>query len=354
MLTFFSFFQLNMALSYIQSLRIQLPRIIKGTRTLEIERVPKLFHETGILTGYRPHNQPWSYYLRSFFTLHNESMNVWTHVIGSCVTLYLTYLSCLHGYQNNKFIWPLFVGGLGCAMCTILSTTAHLLHSKSLTAHYNFFMMDYMGVSMYGYALAVIQFHVSCQDQVYHIFEPIFIYINCALSLCVFLGCAFCLLKKDGSLSFKLLLPRLTACLAQTLYGALFIFERTYFCWLDKDCSIVGDLGHQWIQSIVLLLCAVFYASHLPEKIWPGKFDIFGQSHQIFHVFVIVNNIVTFRAAHIDLQRPESVYSHINPDPVGLVAGMIFVLLIEIICVLALQNKVKQAVAKQIKAIKSR
>ncbi len=31
---------------------------------------------------------------------------------------------------------------------------------------------------------------------------------------------------------------------------------------------------------------AIIYAMRIPERFWPGRFDIFGASHQIWHVFV--------------------------------------------------------------------
>lgn len=31
----------------------------------------------------------------------------------------------------------------------------------------------------------------------------------------------------------------------------------------------------------------IIYGFHFPEVVWPGKFDIFGQSHNLFHFFVV-------------------------------------------------------------------
>lgn len=46
-----------------------------------------------------------------------------------------------------------------------------------------------------------------------------------------------------------------------------------------------------WIAPVVKsLLCyslgVVVYGNQLPERIWPGKFDHFGHSHQWWHLFV--------------------------------------------------------------------
>lgn len=35
-------------------------------------------------------------------------------------------------------------------------------------------------------------------------------------------------------------------------------------------------------------LGVVVYISRFPERFWPGTFDIFGSSHQIWHIFVLM------------------------------------------------------------------
>lgn len=40
-------------------------------------------------------------------------------------------------------------------------------------------------------------------------------------------------------------------------------------------------------QGSLYIFGAGLYAARVPEKIWPGKFDLFGSSHQIFHFFVL-------------------------------------------------------------------
>lgn len=34
------------------------------------------------------------------------------------------------------------------------------------------------------------------------------------------------------------------------------------------------------------------YANKIPEKWWPGKFDIWGHSHQIWHILVVLGSLV--------------------------------------------------------------
>jgi len=42
------------------------------------------------------------------------------------------------------------------------------------------------------------------------------------------------------------------------------------------------------LQGALYILGAAIYAARVPEKWYPGKFDIWGSSHQIFHVLVVM------------------------------------------------------------------
>lgn len=45
-----------------------------------------------------------------------------------------------------------------------------------------------------------------------------------------------------------------------------------------------------WVvfQGALYIIGAGFYAARFPERLSPGRFDIWGSSHQIFHVFVVL------------------------------------------------------------------
>ena len=56
------------------------------------EQVPSVMWEPGILHGYRSSNQPWSYYFKSLFWIHNETINVWSHLVAPYIILVLVYV----------------------------------------------------------------------------------------------------------------------------------------------------------------------------------------------------------------------------------------------------------------------
>lgn len=45
--------------------------------------------------------------------------------------------------------------------------------------------------------------------------------------------------------------------------------------------------GYFCLEGVFYMTGVVFYAAKVPERIWPGRFDIVGASHQIFHVMVL-------------------------------------------------------------------
>jgi adiponectin receptor len=42
------------------------------------------------------------------------------------------------------------------------------------------------------------------------------------------------------------------------------------------------------LQGVLYILGAGLYAARFPERVSPGTFDIWGSSHQIFHILVVL------------------------------------------------------------------
>ncbi len=48
-----------------------------------------------------------------------------------------------------------------------------------------------------------------------------------------------------------------------------------------------SGLPYYLVEGLLLILGALFYATRIPESIKPGRFDLWGCSHQIFHLLVV-------------------------------------------------------------------
>ena len=49
-----------------------------------------------------------------------------------------------------------------------------------------------------------------------------------------------------------------------------------------------SGLPYYYAEGGIILIGALIYGTRFPEKLYPGRFDIWGSSHQIFHVLVVL------------------------------------------------------------------
>ena len=80
---------------------------------------------------------------------------------------------------------------------------------------------------------------------------------------------------------------RLAAFTATGLSDFLPIVHAIWLFPLDLLTKRAG-LNYYYSEGLVLLLAAYIYAKRIPEEWHPGKYGIWGCSHQIFHVLVVV------------------------------------------------------------------
>lgn len=49
-----------------------------------------------------------------------------------------------------------------------------------------------------------------------------------------------------------------------------------------------SGLPYYYTEGGLVLLGALIYGTRFPERLYPGQFDIWGSSHQVFHVLVVL------------------------------------------------------------------
>lgn len=108
-----------------------------------------------IISGYRPTSNSYQGSFSSIFTLHNESVNIWTHLAGSIL---FTSLGALAFYFYEKLIAPRYASATwtdilvfgcffaGAFLCLGMSATFHTLcnHSPEVAKWGN--KLDYTGI----------------------------------------------------------------------------------------------------------------------------------------------------------------------------------------------------------------
>ena len=89
------------------------------------------------------------------------------------------------------------------------------------------------------------------------------------------------------------------------------------------DCDVPA-LVKYWIVVLFLLLGAIFYVTKLPERWISGKFDLFGNSHNIFHIFMALAIDVHFDFLKIELLHREE---ELRTNPFGFPMYLCFMLM---------------------------
>ncbi|KAJ8305305.1 hypothetical protein KUTeg_015850 [Tegillarca granosa] len=280
--------------------------------TFKAEEVPTLFREPGVLTGYRIPNQSLKYYIFSMFQIHNETVNIWTHLIAFLIVLGKT-LDCVRNYNAENPQFPVFLGfGICCLFYTFFSTVAHTIHSMSPYVHYKCYQADYAGIGFYMLGSSFLLYYASCHKDYYDVLELSILPFNIVMSWFGFICCCMAKLLYRRPYPFQRKLWQLGSFGTQVLCTSFIVIARYLDCWNDTSCS-VSSLNHHTLVYFFMFASIFFFSSHIPEKLWPGKFDMVGQGHQLFHILVTIATLLQYRAASIDFAHHSTVFKSHKP-----------------------------------------
>lgn len=269
--------------------------------TVSASQVPSLFREPYILTGYRPLHQNWHCYLLSLFQKHNESLNVWSHLLAAPVLLLRWWANAgALGYSLDISSLPLCLFLLSALICYFCSSVAHLFQSHSKQAHYYVFFMDYVGVAVYQYGCALGHFfYTSAPGWRASVFGQYFLPGTAFLGLMSSVGC--CVAKSRYRKPYPLqrkICQLIPSSLAYFLGISPVVHRLLTVSWAEEP-----SLNIHALQILFFLSSAVFFSCPIPECFFPGKFDIFGHGHQIFHVLLSLTTLSQLEALFQDYGR---------------------------------------------------
>ncbi|XP_045187985.2 membrane progestin receptor beta-like [Mercenaria mercenaria] len=296
--------------------------------TLPAERVPYVLHEPAILSGYRVLDKDWKYYFFSLFQLHNETINVWSHLIG-CIIISLK----LYGYfgefdiEKDDVMSTLLMFGISCLIGLFTSASVHLVHSKSPFVHFVAFMVDYIGATILSFGSGIAGIYGLSEARTYNYLMPLYIPVVFISSYLNFVN--LCMAKiwfghDPHNLNRKYMF--IIGMGIQALINMAPFATRYETCFDDESCSM-SSLNHLTLIQIVFILEAIAFAAHQPEKTWPGKFDIVGHGHQIFHVLIICNHVFQLDAVYAD--HKNDLLAHSKPNCLHIFVIMVALYVLE-------------------------
>jgi adiponectin receptor len=217
----------------------------------------------------------------SIFHLHNETLNIWTHLIGAIIFLGLTIASAVGPYKFPfKIVLTLYA--FSACFCFTLSSIFHTLLCHSEKVHRQCLCMDYFGIC--------VLISGSIVPLIYCMFyqEGMEVARTCYIVLILTASAVGGVVNLSPKFSQPLYRPM--RAVVFIINAGLGIIPIAHFAILKG----VTSAEFQYLMEPLLLVGAFylvgacFYSFRFPERFWPGKFDIFFASHQFWHVFVVL------------------------------------------------------------------
>ncbi|KAI1119896.1 mPR-like GPCR protein [Nemania abortiva] len=233
--------------------------------------------------GYRPISGSARISFQSWSYIHNETVNIYSHLIPAILFLLgewyiLEYLITRHPRMTGPdiFVFAFFL--LCTVICYGLSVTYHTLMNHSNKVEKLWLRIDLVGITIYNLG--------AFTSGIYMIFwcEPVprAIYwsmIGALGSMNIFIMANPKFQTRKHRI-FRTVVFAATAIsgFAPVIHGCV-VFGVSQML---KQSGLPGYLA----QFFFLFLGAIVYGFKIPESRYPGKFDIWGSSHQFFHILV--------------------------------------------------------------------
>ncbi|KAJ4951719.1 hypothetical protein NE237_028551 [Protea cynaroides] len=310
-------------------------------KLVKYDALPDYLKDNEFILDYYRSEWPIKDTIISVFSWHNETLNVWTHLGGFLIFAALTMMSFMEIIQGQGFLsgfsrsisavfmtannsgellpdlksrqvshglvlhvddegniinalplWPWFVFLVGTMAGLVGSSLSHLLacHSRSLNLFFR--QLDYAGISV----MIVSSFYTP----IYYIF-----YCNPStrllyLSSISILGILAIITLLTPALSTPYFRPfRATLFLIMGFSGVIPAGHALALHWSEPYIFVA--LAYDLAMAASYAIGVAFYVSRIPERWKPGKFDITGNSHQIFHVLVVAGALAHYAASMVIL-----------------------------------------------------
>ncbi|EGY23820.1 hemeolysin-III family protein [Verticillium dahliae VdLs.17] len=235
-----------------------------------------------ILSGYRDVSYSYWQCLQSTLELHNETVNIWSHALGSLWFLHQFFDDCIKDdttalLTSDRFAIGMF--DMSVALCFFFSAAFHTFSNHSRSVYRLSNQMDHLGIVllMWGTGLSGAHFVFRCQRTAYTVHLTL-MSASAVLSGLATLRPAF---RETGDQQPRVLVYTCfgIGLFAPVLHG-LYAFGLAE---LDERMGLRSFLGLALLNSIG----ASLYLYKAPERWLPGRCDLAGQGHNWMHGFVL-------------------------------------------------------------------
>lgn len=257
----------------------------RGIRLYTFEQIPLFLKENPYITdGYRAHLTS-KLCLKSIFVLSNETVNIWTHLLGFLLFFLLgvnDMSTVLPASGANREDYVIYCIGLFCfQVCMLCSVGYHLFscHRSEKTCH-RWLALDYAGISVgiLGCYIPGVFYAFYCIT----FWRQVYLVIVLALILAIFSAQIH-----PHYLSKEWQHLRTTIFCFVAGYG---VIPAIHWVWLNGGFSsavVQLFLPRVIVMYLIAGAAFLFYISKIPERCFPGQLNYLGASHQVWHVLVV-------------------------------------------------------------------
>ncbi|KAI1339675.1 adiponectin receptor protein 1 [Xylariaceae sp. FL0016] len=252
--------------------------------------LPSWYQDNPFVTRhYRPVSQSVKTCLKSWTRLHNESVNIYSHLIPAVVLFlgegYVLAYLCVRYPRLTAGDYGVFAFLLLAATaCFGVSASYHTLMCHSEEIERIWLRLDLVGIVILILGCFFSGVYVAFWCEAWQRM----VYWSMIGSL-AFLSIVIVLAPVFQGLKFRTF--RLLTFVCMGLSGIAPVIHGIKMFGFAQMIKQSG-LPYYLAEGGLFLLGAVVYVVRFPECIFPGKFNLFGSSHQVFHVLVVLATVL--------------------------------------------------------------
>ncbi|KAF8068892.1 hemolysin-III related-domain-containing protein [Lyophyllum atratum] len=265
----------------------------KSSRTLTWSELPAWQRDNEhIISGYRRAQNHWRGCFTSVYAyLHNETINIHSHLWGAVLFIYLLVDFNSQQHLGATWIDTAVFSVFLCSAVFCLSASAFYhtatCHSEKVSSSCH--ALDYSGIVI----LTVGSFYPS----LYYGF-------HCQAYLRLFYILSFTLVGFGAA--YIVLHPEYAKPTHRGARTAVFIglglcavVPVSHLLSTHGSAHLLSEMGFEWLLASggLYIIGALLYANRIPERLAPGRFDYFLASHQIFHFCVVLAALAHYYGA---------------------------------------------------------
>ncbi|CAL8334045.1 unnamed protein product [Arctogadus glacialis] len=258
----------------------------RGIRLYTYEQIPAFLRENPYITdGYRAY-LPSRLCIKSLFILSNETVNMWSHLLGFLLFFLLgayNMAAVLPAIGASREDFVIYCICIFCfQLCMLCSVGYHVFccHRSEKTSR-RWMALDYAGLSIgiLGCYVPGVFYAFYCNNY----WRQVYLLAVLALMLAVFFAQIHPLyLSQPWRRLRSLIVCSLAA------YGLL---PTMHWVWISGGFSseptqlfLPRVLGMYLLAALAFL----FYVSKVPERYFPGQLNYLGSSHQVWHLLLVL------------------------------------------------------------------